>query len=393
MSAIRRYLCNAVVLGLLGLVVSLPVRGAGLERLSDVSVPVENQSTTEREAALETALREMLVRLSGSAEVLESTASEELLRNPSRYVQRFSYERRTVLATPEAGAAAELDGLRVEPVETEQLMLHARFDIDALERRLRSYGLPVWGRERPHTLVFMAVDDPNKGRRIIGAEHGLAKAWEEAGERRGVPVQLPAMDVEDQGSISVMDIWGVFEDPLHAAADRYDPNAVLVVSAWPASDSSWALRGSLLRENETNQRWELQAKSLEAAVAAMIDALAETYAQEFAVAANRGFGLGNDRVEMEIRDLGSLEGYAAVLDYISGLSAVESVQVVRVTADRIHLEIKLRGSREALEKAIALGRMLEPVRQQSQTISLGDISTLDGMGFSQPAGLIYRYRR
>ena len=393
MSAIHRALGKAVMTGLLVLAISLPVHAAGLERLAEVAVPVKDQSSSEREAALQTALREMLVRLSGSAAVLETSASEELLRDPSRYVQRFRYETRTLLGTPEADAAADLPGLRVEPVRTTQLMLHARFDIDALERRLRSYGLPVWGRERPRTLVLMAVDDPAAGRRVIGADHGLATVWQDSGERRGVPVQLPKMDAEDRGRIAVMDIWGVFEDPLYAAADRYDPNAMLVVSAWPASGSSWALRGSLLRENDSNHRWELQAGSLEAAVAELVDALAETYAEEFAVAANRGFSLGSDKVDMEIRDVASLEGYARVVDYVSGLSAVEGVQVVRVTADRVHLEVKLRGSREALEKAIALGRILDPVSQPSPTISLGEIGSLDGMGVAQPTGLIYRYRR
>lgn len=386
MSATRRAFMSLL---LASLATALPLHAASLAGLAEVTVPVEDQSTSERQAAMETALGEILVRLSGSAEVLESSASDELLRSPARYVQRFRYENRTVLATPEAAS-----GLRVEPVETRQLVLHATFDVDALERRLRSYGLPVWGRERPRTLVLMAVDDPRAGRNVIGRDHGLAQAWEQAGQRRGVPLMLPAMDSEDSGRIAVMDIWGVFEEPLLAAADRYDPNATLVVSAWPANNSSWALRGTLLREGETSQRWELQGKTLESAVSALVDTLAETYAREFAVAANGGgFSLAGNTVDMEIRDLSSLDGYATVVDYIGGLSAVESVQVTRVASDRIHLSVNLRGSREALEKAIALGRMLEPLRETSTaTISLGDIASMEGMDFSQPAALVYRYR-
>lgn len=366
MSPSLRILLPAVLLALL----PFQAGAAEVENLFDTVVAVEDQSTESRGEALEEALQEIIVRITGRTAVLESPTARELLRRPARYLQQYRY-----------GSESTSEGT--------QLVLHATFDGAALERRLRASGLPIWGRERPGTLVLMAVDAPNGGRNVVRAAGDLGDAWRAAAKRRGLPLSLPAMDSEDRGRIAAMDIWGVFEDPLLAAADRYDPNAVLVVSSWPSGGNDWAMRATLLREGERNLRWESQAGSLYGVVNAAVDQLAEAYAEEFAVGVSQ-FPLGGRALQMEVRNVGKLDSYARLLDYLGGLSVVESVGVERVEPDRVHLRIELRGSRDALEKAIALGRWLEPVTSTEMSISLGQA---DNMDFTAPQALIYRYRR
>lgn len=379
MSVIHRAVLNVLVC------MVLPFAGitqaAEVENLYSVSVPVDDQSAGARADALKAAMEVIIVRLTGRAEVLQTGAANELLSSPARFLQQYSYE------SVETTAEVSTDRNPLDAESRRQLMLQTRFDGVALERRLRAAGLPVWGRERPDTLVLMAIDAPDTGRALVAADTQLATAWQEAVSRRGLPLELPAMDSEDRGRISVMDVWGVFDEPLWAAAERYDPHAVLAVSAW-ATGAEWVARATLLRTDEANRRWERQGGTLQAVIEMLVDDLTETYAAEFAVG-TAGMSI-NQQVTLEIRDINDLASYARMLEYLAGLSAVESLGVARVEGDRLTLNLHLRASRDSLEKAIALGRLLEPVRSNEITVPLGD---LGGLEFAPPQTLVYRYRR
>lgn len=323
---------------------------AGADPVADLyaaQVAVHDQSTETRAAALVDALAQVLVKVTGSRAVLDTAEAQALLENPSRYLQQFRYE-------------------SVRPVPTDpaapRLALHAEFDGAALERRLRAAGLPLWGRERPLTLGWVAFSD-TADRQLLGADSGepVVDALRRAAVRRGLPFTLPLLDAEDATRVSFMDVWGAFEEPLLAAAKRYAPDAVFAGSIFRAGDELWAGRWTLLRDGE-RQRWEASGATPEAVAVAAIDALAEHYASEFAVVAPIG---AEGRTLVEIVDVDELRDYARVESYLRELSVVDDVRLLSVDDARLRFELKLNASVRALEQAIALGRVLEAVPMET----------------------------
>lgn len=316
-------------------------------------VPVSDQSAGVRAAALREALGQVLVKITGTQGVMETSAANELLQNPSRFLQQYRYENiRPVPADP---------GMP-------RLALHAEFDGSALERRLRSAGLPLWGRERPMTLVWLALSDSNQ-RELIGAKssNAAADALQRAAARRGLPVELPVLDTEDVTRVSFMDVWGVYEEPLLAAAERYAPDAIMSGSIFSAGNDLWAGRWTLLRNGE-RQRWELSGPTPEAVATAAMDRLAEHYAEAFSVFA----GVAQDKVLLEVNAVSALQGYASVQAYLSRLSAVKDVRLLAVDDDLLRFELDLNGSVHTLEQSIAVGRVLEPMPKDEVVIPLGE---------------------
>src|SRR5262249_48584999 len=120
-----------------------------------------------------------------------------------KYVQRYGY--------PAAGT------------------LEVGFDANSFDQALSAAGLPLWGRERPATLICLAVEEGGGQRQwMTGSGGGAADAVNKAATDRGVPVVWPAMDRDEQVKLDAMLTSGVNPSELAQIMSRYKANAVLL---------------------------------------------------------------------------------------------------------------------------------------------------------------------
>src|SRR6185503_18770188 len=105
-----------------------------------------------------------------------------------------------------------------------------------VDQALAALQKPVWGPERPLTLLWIAVDDGNGGRALLGANDtaalgldpnppgmterlaALRKDLQSVADERGLPITLPLLDLEDLGAVTFADVWGGFEDRVAGAS-------------------------------------------------------------------------------------------------------------------------------------------------------------------------------
>lgn len=373
------------------------------EALYAAEVAIDARDTRARNAAFSLALDRVLVKVTGSRDVLDDDALAGLRRDAPSLVQQWSYTS---------------DGL------------WAAFDASAINRTLREAGLPQWGTQRPRTLVWVALDDGREVRRVLGdadtgpfaahttlalrpdslplgvrrwrqarevpawlqlplspaadpqdedsffrrltrrgetdtsrqlpaaaddaaaglpgADLELLRGWlEEAGEIRGLPVVLPRMDLEDRLAVTPQDLCTLDEDRILAASRRYDPDAIVVGCGRLLGENA-ATRWTLLAADERRE-WD---GDLAEGVHGATDALAATLA---AVAGDEGAML-----RMTVRDVATLEDYGRVLRHLEGMSLVQSVSVAAIDGDVLELEVRSRGGRARLDRALGLGRVLAP---------------------------------
>lgn len=351
-----KFRCILLFAALFCAVVSVS-RAAAVGGIHEAAVPVPDQSREAREAAFRTALQEVLVKVTGSRAAPAAPTLAGLLDTPSRYLASYRYEQET--AVSEDGGAAE-----------QRLLLHARFDSQAIARLVREAGLPLWGDERPITLVWLAVED-GRQRGLVGADDGAftdaaRKGLLATAAARGLPVVLPLLDAEDRTALAFADVWGGFEDRLLAASARYGADAVLAGSLHRAGGDSWAARWLLLEGGQVH-RWQAQPGVLDTALAAGVDVLADSYAARFAL---RPRGEGGDlSVDMAVTGIAGLPAYARVLDYLGKLTPVRGVQVLGVSGNTLKLALVLRGDVQQLEQAISLGRLLKPEPMPAQVLT------------------------
>ena len=240
--------------------------------------------------------------------------------------------------------------------------LLVRFNGRAVEQELTRLGRPIWGPERPLTLVWLAVDGQLGERAILGGEDALAFGEsasmseelerlrieiESAAAERGLPITLPLLDLEDLNAIDFADIWGGFSERIVAASQRYHADALLVGKA-RVTEYGTVVDWTLLDGTRVRH-------VIGGAVRDGLDSLADLYAAEFAT-------LGGTRTaRITVTDVATAEDYGRLMKYLESLSVLEAVEVESLEQGAVTLRLAARGDTAVLERVLSLGGMLRPV--------------------------------
>ena len=145
---------------------------------------VADEGSETRNTALSQLLATVLARVSGNTGIAGQPAAKDLLASAPSLVQEYRYR---------------TEGAEDKPVR----YLWARFDQSAVERMMRERNLPVWV-QRPRVLLWVATERTGK-RVLLNLEHEPQARAAVVGRarERGMPLQLPLMDLEDQTKLTL----------------------------------------------------------------------------------------------------------------------------------------------------------------------------------------------
>lgn len=376
---------QAVVLALLLMMEGIfPAAMAGeVSGLYEAEVPVKSQGDAERNQALNTALVEVLIKVSGNRNVTSIASLQPVLSHPMGLVQQFRYRE---LPKFEDRETVQSEGNRVENPFTQ--VLRVSFDAQAINQALNDAGLPVWGRARPSTLLWLAVEDGNE-RYLLGVDDhpDIQELIRQEAHRRGVPVMIPLMDLEDQANLRFTDVWGNFQDVIVDASSRYQPEAVLVGRLYRQFDGLWQARWSLYLKDDRQQQWEISGDESRDIITAGIDGSADILSSKFSKIISE---VDSGDIMIMITDVNSLEDYARTMKYLRSLDAVTQLQIEEVSASTVMLMVGIRSDRTELEQAIGFGSTLAPVSSLNDTTD-NDLMTPQTLAAAQT--LHYRLLR
>jgi hypothetical protein len=305
--------------------------GARAETVPDIDVariPVTDRSAAALGTAQAAGLREVLVKLTGSASVPAEPALAEALQTPEQYLRSYGYEEGD-------------DGL----------LLRLDYDGDALRALLQQNGLPLWTANRPLVMAWLVFSDGGR-RRFASAEEmpELRALLAEAFRRRGLPLQLPLYDLEDAEQLSPGAAWRLSSAALMSASARYAPQAVLAGRVAKLSDGSWVGDWRLL----DNGRWlsrPVSAADREQFIEAGADLVASTLAGRYAVVSGAQLDL---RYQLRVRGVQDFGDFAALRRALEAVEAVVRVVPESVTRDLVTLRVEFSAPLEQLARLIEL---------------------------------------
>ena len=299
------------------LLVVASARAVTVPDLYETAQPVDGS----RDAAFVEALKTVLVRVSGQRDAALRVGAE--VSDPRKYVQRFGF--------------------------TADNMLEVGFDSASIDGLLSNAGLPIWGRERPATVVMFGAEEGG-GWRWLAADTPAQEreAIEKVARQRGVPLKWPVMDAQERVEASA-DSPGLLQ-----AAQRYGADAVLLGRS----------RGGVVQ-------WTLLSKDGAAQTSGGIEdgvhLTADTFARVFAASAS---SLGS--VVVEVGGISNLDAYAATLNYLEGMTLVRGVALEQVTGEKMRFRLAVRGDAATLRRAIALDHRLVPLDAADGSPDAGD---------------------
>lgn len=308
------------------------------------AVPVADQSETARQDGQVAALRQVLVKLSGSSQVLNLPQVQANLGKAAAYIQRYQYQLQSAAIDAPAGSA-------------DTLLLQVSFDGRALERLLQEAAAPIWGARRPLTVVWLAIADEN-GRRMLGNddEPSLIQELQYAARARGLPIVLPQLDLEETNQINISDVWGRFLEPLNSFSSRYGAEAVLA-GRLEKTGNSW--HGDIsFQQGSLRNSFAATAASRAELVQQLTGSVAEFVAGKYAVVLDPS---KDSEVLVRVRNVQRLEDYGALSQFFSGLQAVRQADVRELSAGTVLFSLRLIADQSALLQATAMDPRLQVV--------------------------------
>lgn len=346
--------CGWIVRSLLiaALAVSVSARAGEVEDLYEAQVPVRGQSEAERTTALAAAFESVLVKVTGRRDAVAAPGVREALRQPMTYVQQYLYR-----PLP-ADQAVPVDPAAQRYTQ----VMRVRFDAQAVNSLVQRAGVPLWGRVRPTTLLWVAVEEGSQ-RYLLAADDAaeLRPLLEAEMRRRGLPILLPLLDLEDRRALSFTDVWGNFRETILQASGRYQVAAVAVGRLLREADGRWSARWSLYHEAATEQ-WSVAAgrtaSEPTAALAGGADGIADLLGARYAQRAAAG---GDHFADLAVTGIAGLADYERTMRYLRQLDQVRELQVLRVESDSVLFRARLGGDADGLARTIAFGTTLRAV--------------------------------
>lgn len=357
----RNFSLVAMVLLLSCLTESGAANASSPSDLYSAKVELTDNSSKARRVAFGQAMGKVLIKLSGSREILEAPQIVSIMNRAPRFVQSYNKEKLNLEPSgtePSVGTEKPLVGLHVE------------FDGPALERALITAGLPVWSGMRPTTIVWLAVEEGRQ--RYILAEKSnavLLSSIQQTAEERGLPVVIPLMDKTDRRQVEFIDVRGGFVERLEQASERYSTAIMLVGTLQSFGKNAWSVKWTVLGEN-MNSSWTESGLPLQQALQSGIHGLTDLLATHYAFIAAPDGQLS--KYLLSINNVVTLESYAAILALLQDLVFVENVTPVQIMGSQVQYRLLMNASTRGLERALASSGKFKALDRMSETPAIID---------------------
>jgi hypothetical protein len=302
---------RSALLFAVSLLAMLPATATTVTDLYDISVPM---GAGGQDAAFLEALKQVAVRVSGQRDA--AIRLGPTLTNPRQYAQRFN--------SPKG-------------------MLQVGFDSVAIDKLLSTAGLPIWGRERPATLVLLNIREADGSTRWADAQFGGAEreTVTRVARQRGLPLIWPTIDTSQQARIYAA---GFKTSELLQIAASFGANATLLGFA-QRSGGSLAVRWVLATEDGATE--------IESVLDEGVHLAADTFARAYGAS-----GTAVDNVLVEISGISNLAAYAAAVNFLEGMALVRGVALEQMSGDKIRLRLAVRGDAATLRRSMTLDKRL-----------------------------------
>jgi uncharacterized protein len=307
------------------------------------------------------ALEQVLIRVSGQADIAQQAAIKAELGQVSAYIKQFT--------------AVRQNGENI----TRVLLDPAR-----VNRLLQQNNIAVWGELRPDTLIWLVQQDASGRQFIRHADHDLISNLKRAFNQAALPLLLPLYDMDDLVNISESDVWAGFWQQINQASNRYNADVVIAATIDTTTVDNalqWRLTwqrqndGRIIREQFTADD---EASLMQGFAAKLAQQLAAQYASVLSEQAA-------STVVINVEAVSSLTELVKVQQLLEQLVGVSQVTISRYSEDKASYSIQTAISGEGLLKALQFNNQFK--LQPYEPIELAIDSSV------MPALATFRYLR
>ncbi|MCP4991987.1 MAG: DUF2066 domain-containing protein [Colwellia sp.] len=367
-----------IVILLISSLFSVQLVALEVKDLYQASVVVHSQEKVQRERAIKSALKGVFLKVGGVESILSHEVLIKATKRASRYVSQYRYQRKD-----------------------KQLMIVVSFNEDQINQLFEQAKLALWGSLRPQVLLWL-VDEEGARRNIISstADSIIPAQVNNFSIQRGLPIIMPLMDLADNEQVYVSDLWQYFPDQVEQASLRYFADTVVVMRVSDSTllpevevselsdadistdlntptDNTAELSPIVSEQIDCSQPCDQQESEPLRALDWRVYTQGAIYTQKY-----QGVNKANlikqglsDITELiyrsyallastehdfiiDVKNVTSLKEDSRLFDFLSDLSGVKTVTLIRAQGDVRRFKLDLTGSKSSLLASLKLNKKL-----------------------------------
>jgi hypothetical protein len=319
----KQYLRRFSIVWICLAALSLGEGAAALTRaeMYQATAPLADRTDAAYTAAFQDAMKSVLIRVTGRRNADEDPALSSLVSNARRYVLQYR-------AAPDAQVWVAFDGA-------------------AIERWLTQNGQPLWGHERPTTLVLLGVQTGAQSGSVLTTDDSsdLKVAISAAAAARGLPLMWPSGAELQKFHIDYSAVSTGSSSTFAEIGRRMGSDGVLIGRASSSSANANVRWTHLFQDRSSEYSGTLEG----------VNRAADLYAGMFAASG------AVVPVDIEISGLNDLRDYASLQSYLESLTFISRVSVESLSGDTVRFRLSTRGGVDSLQRALSLNGRLQPV--------------------------------
>jgi hypothetical protein len=247
--------------------------------------------------------------------------------------------------------------------EKDALIYRAEFNQDKVVDLLRSEGLRIWGKRRPSSLLWIAIeDDATKDKTLLTqtTESELKNLLNTAAFQRGIEVVFPLGDLSDSMNVSTNDVWGLYSSSIYNHSIRYGTNYVIGAKIGLGFDDYSASEKLILNyfvtDGQSIETAQVAGDSLAVLLGDFINRYADKLGLKYAVSADDTSETYD--IVLKVSNVNSLLDYRKVLNILRSLTITKDVSLVAQRQDVSEFQLSTNVPAERLSAILKLENTL-----------------------------------
>jgi len=299
-------------------------------------VLVADQSEQLRSKGVNQALEQVLIKLTGNSKIMQLPGIQKAASNTNNFIASVGYTKLP---------AASLEELAGQP----GFSLQVSFSAEAIDQLIRWAQLPILPAGRPKLVFWIVRDDAETGRQFVTEQQfpDFTQSFQQIMQDRAVPYQLPALDLEDQLSLSVNEAWSMREQTIEVASQRYAADGWVLLRFF--TTTSGQVRGSWIYKLGDQRGFDdVRAEDTETFVGLAVNELVDSISTQLTYVPQ----VDTSKLVVQINQVDSFADYQAVVAQVQGLKLVRSSHVSAVEGDRLFVTVDIDGGVDLLISAL-----------------------------------------
>ena len=299
-------------------------------------VLVADQTAQSRSKGVDQALEQVLIKLTGNSKIMQLPGIQKAVSNTNNFIASVGYTKLL---------ARSPDELSDQP----GFSLQVSFSAQAIDQLIRWAQLPILPAGRPKLVFWIVRDDAETGRQFVTEQAfpDFTQSFQQIMQDRAMPYKLPALDLEDQLSLSVNEAWTLREQTIEVASQRYGVDGWVLLRFF--TTTSGQVRGSWTYKLGDQRGFDdVRGENAEVFVGLAVNELVDSISSQLTYVPQAD----TSKLVVQINQVDSFADYQAVLAQLQGLKLVRSSNVSAVEGDRLFVTVDIDGGVDLLISAL-----------------------------------------